>query len=143
MPSKLEELTANCKGMSDDQIQKIIDNIKAPPAKPMTDAEWLASAPPGVQVAVNNAMAVVADERKACIDKLVANAGDNKAALTAVYERMDLPALRTLASQVVVPVTRNNFAGAAPQVPLTGNAAGGVDEKDILPLPVMNWGQAV
>ena len=135
MPSKLEELTANCKGMSDEQIQRIIDNVNK---KPMTDAEWLASAPPGIQVAVNNAMAVVNDERKACIAKLVGNA-ENKEALTAVYEKMDLPALRTLAAQIVPPA-RNNFAGTAPAVP-ANNAASVVDEKDILPLPVMNWAQ--
>lgn len=47
------------------------DDTKA--KTPMTDQEWLASAPPSIRSAVENSMRIEADAKKALVDRLIAN----------------------------------------------------------------------
>lgn len=113
--------------------------VKNTATKPPTANEWLASAPPEIQSAVRNAMAIEQSERDRFIQRLTANlAGEAKQALVNRLSTKALDELKDLA--LLVPVRRDdvapNYAGAAAP---TGNHQ--VDESDVLEMPVYNWSE--
>lgn len=114
----------------------------AQPAAQLTEAEWLASAPPAVRSAVMNSMAIEQRERRQIVERLVANSAEAERA--AHRERLtakplaELQFLDTLIPKAAparefddldrlgaVP----NYTGAAPAV----NAGGRDEEPDLLP----------
>lgn len=133
---------------------------KAPPpvpaanqAKPQTEAEWFATAPPAIQAAVRNAMAVERAEREQLADRLTANAAaDQKDALKKFLLSKPLDELRQLAPLVAPAANQHNpfvqvaphytvphYLGAATPVALNAHAG---QELETLDLPVMNWDTA-
>jgi hypothetical protein len=114
--------------------------------EPQTAEEWLASAPPGIQSAVQNAMAIEANEKKAIINKLISHLDDD--AKKVVANRLNskpLDELRDLAmlspkEEPVQQFNLPNYAGAS--VPV-GNFTQEpeYDKSDVMPLPTINWAE--
>jgi len=108
-------------------------------AKKQTANQWLASAPAEIQSAVRNAMAIEHRERQFLVEKIVANAGDNKERVAKRLLNKPLDELQDLASlinpkqQAAEPFS---FFGAA--APVVANQSR-IDPDDVLALPVINW----
>ena len=143
----------------------VVNTTTVQATKPITDAEWLASAPPGIQAAVRNAMEIEQRERTSIITSLTANSVSEelRKAAAAVYEGMTLPQLRQLAAAIPQSQTHNKVQAAqVPSIyqstpiyqsaPVMYLGAGHVgvssttqvqnrddDDPDYLPLPVMNY----
>lgn len=138
-PPPVEEPAA---AMEEDPEKKEEEEMMAAASrkKPLTDNEWLAKAPAGVQAAVKNAMAIEKRERHALIERLTANVvGDHaKATLIKRLNPKPLDELRELSA--LVPQTNveaempYNYFGAAAPVPVSNH-----DEDDILVSPEWNW----
>lgn len=101
--------------------------------KPQTKEEWLEKAPPEIQSAVKNAMAIEAREREALVGQLTADVSDEqKSELVKTLNSEGIEKLRIL--KALAPKQKDtasiaNYEGAA--TPLTNQAS--VDRDDILP----------
>ncbi len=94
----------------------------APVARPLTDAEWVATAPPSVRGMVDNWQRHEQGLRTQMIDRLTSHiqTPEGKQTMTATYARMDTQTLETLAANALVPA-----APPAPSYPGYYGAAGG------------------
>ena len=116
----------------------------AQPVKPQTEAEWLASAPAGIQSAVRNAMQIEMAEKASIINGLVANAAED--AQPKLRERLaikPLDELRDLQSLLPQPVA--NKGSAVSYFGLAGGTVNTPQEKKVvvepLGLPTINWAE--
>jgi hypothetical protein len=124
------------------------NNNKRKPMKPMTDQEWLNSAPPNIREVVSNAMTQNEQRKRFLIDELVKNHSvdvNNQNLIRPMYERMTLKDLETL--YATSPRKTNN----ATQLPdgyvhhmgeplFIGNGGGGGNvtqnsNEDLMPFP--------
>lgn len=114
----------------------------------MTPAQWYASAPPEVQVAVSNAMEIVNTQKNDLVAQLTANVQDAaaKANAIAIYNGMSLQQLRTIASTMPAPVQQQannshlfNFFGGNAIAPV-GNVDQN-DRNDVFDVPVTNYNE--
>lgn len=74
-----------------------------PPARPMTDEEWLATAPPRIKAALEQAIAINQRERDAVIARLTANVADEAARQRAAAVYAALPAEQLAALAAALP----------------------------------------
>jgi len=124
--------------------EKKKDSVVNEEKKPQTDEDWLASAPPKIQSAVRNAMAIEAGEKEQLINQLTVNTpAAKKEAVLNRLNRMDLETLRDLSA--VAPKEEEkprtvNYLGAS--VPSRGHTVPDDDPDDVLPLPTVNWKEA-
>jgi len=111
-------------------------------SKKPTAEEWLATAPPEIQGAVRNAMAVEQREKQQLIDKLTANLeGDAKESVVENLKSESLDRLRilsALAPQQSPESPQASYAGASTPA---ANQGCQHDKNDYLPLPVINWAE--
>lgn len=105
--------------------------------KPKTAEQWLAEAPPEIQSAVQNAMAIERREKEQIVDQLTANVEDKDALREMLLKKPldELRALQALAPKREPQRTVNYFGAATPPSPQQSNAA----KEEALPLPVMNY----
>lgn len=118
--------------------------------KPLTDAEWLASAPTGIQSAVRNAMAVEKRERQRIIGQLVANVAETER--DDIAKELNTESLEKLQKLLKLVPTGNAGPANEPLYILPGNfqgAAGGPvgggvkdDSDNVLPTFNINWDEA-
>jgi hypothetical protein len=92
--------------------------------KKMTENEWLATAPDGIQSAVRNAMEITQREKNALIGQLTANVADGSArkALTEMLGTKSLDELRSL--MALVPQAPTPLPGTLPYGPVSNAQAG-------------------
>lgn len=108
--------------------------------RPMTDEEWLESAPPRIQSLIINALQKEEEERNQLIETITAN--ESNEFPEEVLTNTDTASLRALAKLAQKPVTRNfrlpaRFDGAS--VPTTNQVAD--SEDDLLVVPTINWSE--
>lgn len=103
------------------------------PKKPLTDDEWLQSAPPGVQRVVRNAFKIEQDEKAKLIGVITANQAN--VFLKDQLQSMDVDALRGIAALAQQEEAKPPLYFGA-NVPATNR--GKADEDDYLPLPTFN-----
>lgn len=110
--------------------------------KPLTDQEWLETAPPTIRSAVQNAMAIEAEQKQQLIAQLTANL--NKDQQVIVANRLkdkplaELKDLALLAPKAATPPATLNFAGqAGAYTPPVSNG------KKLEPLPLPDHDLAV
>lgn len=86
-------------------------------AKPLSEKEWLATAPPSIRRAVLNSQRIEAKERTSLIEKLVANIQDEDKAerMQKRYEGMDTETLQDLADTLPEPMQEPSFNQRFPQ----------------------------
>lgn len=115
------------------QQQPTNPNPAQVPQQPMTEQQWLASAPPSVQATLNFARAVEQRERSALVERCVANVADEtqKAALRPIYAKMDLQELAAIAGTIPQPQAQPTGNGYFPQVP----AFQGMPQQQWTPFP--------
>lgn len=128
---KLTLVTNECDGMKkkmadmDEEAEKkkktTTNSNPATPKEPknMTDAEWLASAPAGVQAMIANYQAAEQARKQSIVAGLVANLGtdDQKKQATEYLMKMDEPALNMLATVNAANVTAASKAPTANALP--------------------------
>lgn len=118
----------------------------AAPAKPMTDQEWMASAPPKVQAAFRRATQIEEKERAYLVSQLVANvAEDRRQAAEQYYATKSTEDLERELSFRPTPeaapaYTQPNWTAAAGGTPVY-NTGGRINYDDILPLPQTDWAE--
>jgi hypothetical protein len=104
------------------------------PPKPMTDEEWMKSAPPGVKRVVANAIAIETQQKKALVDKIIAN--ERNVFTEEDLMSKDVPELSGIAALLPEdkqdPVV-NYFGAATPARPVTANADDSGEEPLMLP----------
>lgn len=136
-----EEDDDDAKDMDGEDVSEVGDG-KLSGKKTMNAAQWLAQAPPEVQSVVRNALTVERSAKAKLIQRLTANAGQNKGRLVQMLQSKPLDELRLLAS--TLPPVQNADPFAQQGSPLFLGAGGGWDQQptqnalgdnDILPLP--------
>jgi hypothetical protein len=113
------------------------------PKEPQTNEEWFNTAPPEIQIAVRNSMAIVDSEKAILIDRLVANIEDDekKAKLIERFKTKELDELRDLA--MLNPAANNenpftsSYVGAA--VPAFNKEEPKIQKPEPLGLPVWEF----
>lgn len=126
------------------------------PAKPKTTDDWMAEAPPEIQSAVRNAMAIEQRQKDSIIARLTANvAAEKRDRLLGRLKAMSLDELTDM--ELMAPAV-NQAPGVGGGVvarpvgnPLYTGAAGAVtnqkpavsSDEDVLALPTINWAEAV
>jgi len=115
LTEQVETLTANAEKKPEEKPTETVENKEV---KPMTDQEWLAQAPPGVQSVVKNSMDWEAGQKQLLINSMVKDQAEpNKAALIENLSSKSLEELRTLSlltpvvEEVATPVA--NYIGSA------------------------------
>lgn len=116
-------------------------------SRPKTAEEWLDTAPPEIQSAVRNAMAVESRQKRALVEQLTANVKDAKRKAAFVTNLMkkdlgelsDLLALRGDPTPAVNEYVSPVYFGAAGAAPPTVNVD--YDRSDFLPLPTINYAE--
>lgn len=148
MPAFIQEkIDAKKEGEEEDEEEeegkkKPTENKKVKPAKQPTANEWLATAPPEIKSAVQNAMAIEKAERTKLVERLTANLqGDAKTKLTTRLQGKPLDELRDLAELLPTANTQEPDLISVPSFLGAGWAGGpvGNGEPELLDLPVMNW----
>ena len=116
---------------------KKADNAK----KPMTDNEWMQSAPPGIQAGVRNAMKITEREKETRIELLLRNVADDRKPSTRAW--LSTKPLDELDNMVALqPPIENrdespfSYIGAAGARDVTANETAG------LPLPTWDWSKS-
>ena len=158
MPAFLKKKIAGKPGASapveddeeeDDEEDEPAMNKKKPVAnyRPKTAEEWLDTAPPEIQSAVRNAMAIESRQKRALVEQLTANVKDakRKAAFVTNLTKKDLGELSDLLALRGDPTPAVNefvspvYFGAAGAAPPTVNVD--YDRNDFLPLPTINYAE--
>ncbi len=143
---------------NDDDEGEPAMNQQAKPAKPVTDAEWLKSAPKGIRSAVQNAQKIEQRHRTELIEKLTANVNEDRIErMSERYEAMDTDVLEDLVTDLPSatqnqeyqePVRRRqaNYAGSGSpignrQTSVTINAKERQETIDAMSPPTLNYKQ--
>lgn len=127
--------------------------MEKPNCNQLTDDQWLAQQPPGIQSAVRTALKVEKREKQRLVQRLTANlAEDKRARATERWMGKSLSELEEMAELVPAPVSRRpvtNEGGDEEEdsdrgVPLFFGGGGGPvgnadDDNDYLPLPVTDY----
>ena len=142
MGEEMKKHTSNQKGET--PKPKIVTPVQRK-QKPMTTNQWLAQAPPEVQVVVRNAMRVDAEVKEELVEAITANA-NNPFSEEQLFS-MTTEQLRPLAQLAATASSRreehvrptvNNFFGAA--APVSGRSRQQAPkEEDMLIPPTINW----
>ncbi len=118
-----------------------------PVAQPLTEQQWLESAPPGVRAVVQNALAREQAERKAVIDRIVGNVAQVEQASTRQWlESKPLAELTQMEKLAKPPQPVQNalphWLGAAAPSSATAPAGQTANaDDDLLVSPVINWAE--
>lgn len=127
-------------GTGDQIAREILSNRR----RPMTAQEWFDTAPPEIGQAVQNAMKLEKETKKALLEKLTANVADDRvsAVLNSLKDK-SIPELENLLALLPAPRAINapSFIGAAVPFPgqTTNEQAISKDDPDTLPLPTINY----
>lgn len=127
--------------------QKPLQNMRTyrtQPSRPLTDEEWMRTAPPGIRSVVQNALNFQAQQKQTLIDQITANANNTfnpeYLATKDVQELQAIAALATNGRRQIERFSQPNYLGAA--APATNQQGAPVDNtKDILELPSVNWAE--
>lgn len=118
--------------------------------KPMTDEEWLASAPAGIRAVVQNAMAAETKRRNSLYERIVANEAtdEDKKTLhkTLNLDAMSEEALEVLASRMEAKAPIQNTVNLPSYFGRSGGAIPTQNKQETklepLTIPTINWSEA-